>query len=73
MRFFKIIIGIVFLLWSAACAVNACGLFKSLGEIQQATGHIDPNDNSVMLISWSVSLLIALGAFGTGGYLITKR
>lgn len=84
-RFFRILVGVMFLLWSAACTINACGHWSTFMAIRggavydPSTGTDDPSTwtfyrpmNEIALY-WGVSLLVALGTLGTGGYLVTKK
>lgn len=85
MHFFKILIGVVFLIWSASCAINACGHWGNLKAVgagavyDPSTGTDDPSTWTVyaprneIALYWGVSLLMALGALGIGGYLVTKK
>lgn len=75
-RFFRIIVGVMFLLWSGACTMNACDHWKTFQAISAGT-IVDPRGietaHNEAALYWGISLLMALGTLGVGGYIITKK
>jgi hypothetical protein len=72
MRFFRVLIGVFFLLWSAACTYVACDQWRTINAIRETTrGPVD--ELSAAQSAWLIALLMAFGTFGVGGYLVTKK